>query len=120
MNVIVVLPPDYIGAAEVRFAVTVLTESPSEALTLTRSQLETCLLDHDGLSESGKRSLTIGDVLIVCEQCHIVEVAGFRAVSRSYCENWLRRSLVERLIGSGEYERIRANHSVLAPAVVVM
>jgi len=118
MNVIVVLPPDYIGATEVRFAVSVLTECPSEALKLTRSRLETCLLDHEGLAESGRGSLTIGDVLIVSEQCHIVEVAGFRAVSRSYCENWLRRSLVERLIGSGEYERIRANHSVLAPAIL--
>lgn len=119
MNVTVVLPPDYIGAVEVRFAVSVLTQIPAEALTLARSKLESCVPGIEAVGENGKRSLTIGDVLIVNEQCHIVEVLGFRAVSRSYCENWLSRSLVERLIGSGEYERIRANHSVLAPAVVV-
>lgn len=119
MEVTVVLPPDYIGAPEIRFTLTVPAKTPSEALALTRVQLEHRLPEHVQSAASTNRTLSIGDVLIVEQQFHIVERAGFRQVSAIYCENWRRRSLVERLIGSGEYERVRAGQSSIATAIAM-
>lgn len=119
MDVTVVLPPDYIGAPEIRFTLSVPAKDSSEALAKARAQLEIRLPEHVQSAESSHRTLSIGDVLIVEQQFHIVERAGFRQVSAIYCENWRRRSLVERLIGSGEYERVRAGQSGFSAALVV-
>lgn len=116
MNVHVIMPPDYIGATETSFTIEAPTQVAEIALVWTRSQLETCAPNrwHPG---DEIRTLTLGDVLIVGEQCHIVELIGFRAVSRAYCENWVRRTLVERLIELGEYDRIRAAHASVTVAL---
>jgi len=119
MEVTVVLPPDYIGAPEIRFTLSVPAKDTTEALAKARVQLEVRLPEHVQSAESSQRTLSIGDVLIVEQQFHIVERAGFRQVSAIYCENWRRRSLVERLIGSGEYERVRAGQSGLGAALAV-
>lgn len=117
MEVTVVLPPDYIGAPEIRFTLSVPVHTSTEALANAREQLEHHLPEHVQSAASTHRILSIGDVLIVEQQFYIVERAGFRQVSSIYCENWRRRSLVERLIGSGEYERVRASHSGMTAAV---
>lgn len=113
MDVTVILPPDYIGASEILFTIEVSACDTAEALATARAQLEIRLPEK--LAIPAARTLSIGDVLIVDKQCHIIELVGFRPISGVYCENWRRRSLVERLIGSGEYKRIRANHSCIAP-----
>ena len=100
MEVTVILPPDYIGAPEIRFTLAVPVENPSEALAMARAQLEVRLPQHVQSAESSHRTLSIGDVLIVEHTFYILERSGFRQVSGVYCENWRRRSLVERLIGS--------------------
>jgi hypothetical protein len=119
MDVVVVLPPDFIGAPEIRFTLSIASNSVEEALTVARLQLERRLPDNLVNLSGIPRTLSIGDVLIVGQGHYIVERTGFRPVSAAYCENWRKRSLVERLIGSGEYERVRTRTSTLLPAVAL-
>jgi hypothetical protein len=116
MEITVILPPDFIGAAEVVFAVQLEETSLFDALAQVRSQCERRLPQSAG-AHAADRTLSIGDVLCAEQQYFIVERHGFRPVSAAYLENWRRRSLVERLIGSGEYERVRAKTSGLNLAV---
>ena len=118
MEVSVILPPDFIGAPEVQFGIQVEASSLFDALAQARKTLEHRLPETLG-ALAANRSLSIGDVLCAEQQFFIVERHGFRPVSAVYLENWRRRSLVERLIGSGEYERVRAHNSGLSMAVVL-
>jgi hypothetical protein len=114
MKVSVILPPDFIGAPEVQFGIQVEATSLFDALAQARCQLERRLPE----TLATDRTLSIGDVLCAEQQFFIVERHGFRPVSSVFLENWRRRSLVERLIGSGEYERVRAKPSGLNVAVL--
>jgi|GEM_PF-6303760 len=105
MQVTVIYPSDFIGGKETIFTF----ESSADNLNAAVPETINALEDHSpgNMAETLRvRPITAGDLLLIGDQYFKVEILGYRPISLPFANSWRQRTLVERLIGSGEYARI--------------
>lgn len=105
MVVTVIYPADQIGDKEHEYLFFPQSTAIPEILDETRKAFEATNID--GLPAKLKiRPMALGDVIQIDGKFYIVSVHICRPVSEESAKNWRKRTLVERMLGSGHHERV--------------
>lgn len=122
MKVTVIYPSDSVGGTATVNLFFPKSSVVSEILEEVRSNFSN--VNPDGLPKAlAIRTMLTGDVIRieqaiikdglkdVKEDVFIVTPSSFRLVAEETAQNWLRRTLVERMVGSGMHAKISGEHA---------
>lgn len=105
MIVKIIYPADKIGDPEKTFLYLPKTTALQDVLDEARATFED--VKPRGLPASlGIRPMAIGDMIQIDDKFFIVAVQICRHVSDATATNWRKRTLVERMLGSGHHDKI--------------
>jgi hypothetical protein len=103
MSVTVLYPPDSIGAKVQSFLYFPRAEDLLEVLEEVRRVFS----NSNGLPSDLKiRIIAVGDVVKVGDRFFVMTSDAFRFLPAESADNWMRRTSVERMLGSGHLARV--------------
>lgn len=110
MATVVIYPPEFMGGKIEEFLYTPKSTETLDILKEVRLAFED--ITKQGLPARLKvRPMQIGDVINVEEKLFIVTASSFRSAQKASVDVWLKRTLIERMMGSGLHAKISGEHA---------